>query len=163
MEKEHSYLVSMTWTGNKGEGTKNYRAFDRDHILQVQGKADIAGSSDPSFRGSPDRYNPEELLVCSISSCHMLWYLHLCSVNNIVVTAYRDEARGTMIEDADGSGRFREVELNPAITLTDEAMIGKATQLHEEAHRFCFIANSVNFPIKHRPVFTVQTGSTASR
>lgn len=146
----------MSWTGNKGEGTKNYRAFSRDHILQVSGKADIAGSSDPSFRGSPDRYNPEELLVSSISACHMLWYLHLCSVNHIVVTAYRDEAKGTMIENPDGSGFFREVELNPVITLTGSSMIARATELHEDAHRMCFIANSVNFPISHKPVFEVQ-------
>ncbi len=156
MEKEHHYSVSMVWTGNKGEGTKNYRAFSRDHIVQVSGKADIAGSSDPSFRGSPDRYNPEELLVSSISSCHMLWYLHLCSVNNIVVTGYRDQAKGTMIENPDGSGFFRAVELNPFITLTDSSMTGRATELHEDAHRMCFIANSVNFPISHKPVFEIQ-------
>ena len=146
----------MTWTGNKGEGTTNYRGYDRDHILQVKGKADIAASSDPSFRGSPDRYNPEELLVCSVSSCHMLWYLHLCSVNQIVVTEYRDEAKGTMIENADGSGFFKEIELNPLVTVTGETMIARATELHEEAHRLCFIANSVNFPIRHKPVFNVQ-------
>jgi organic hydroperoxide reductase OsmC/OhrA len=156
MEKEHHYSISMVWTGNKGEGTKEYRAYSRDHILQVTGKADIAGSSDPSFRGSPDRYNPEELLVSSLSACHMLWYLHLCSVNNIVVTGYRDQARGTMIEGADGGGHFKEVELNPSITLSETAMIGRATELHEEANRLCFVANSVNFPVTHKPVFEVQ-------
>jgi organic hydroperoxide reductase OsmC/OhrA len=156
MEKEHHYSVSMVWTGNRGEGTKNYRAFSRDHIVQVSGKADIAGSSDPSFRGSPDRYNPEELLVSSISACHMLWYLHLCSVNNIIVTGYRDQAKGIMLEGDDGGGRFKEVGRNPLITLTEAAMIGRATELHEEAHRLCFIANSVNFPVKHKPVFEVR-------
>jgi organic hydroperoxide reductase OsmC/OhrA len=155
MEKEHHYSVSMTWTGNRGEGTQNYRAYDRDHILRVEGKADIPASSDPSFRGSPSRYNPEELMVASLSSCHMLWYLHLCSVNHIVVTDYRDQATGTMMERADGSGYFREVELCPVITITEEGMISKARELHGEAKRFCFIANSVNFPVTHQPLFIV--------
>ena len=98
MEKEHLYAVTMTWSGNLGEGTRNYRVYGRDHLIRADGKPEIPCSSDPSFRGSPDRYNPEELLVSSLSSCHMLWYLHLCSVNGVVVTAYQDQARGTMKE-----------------------------------------------------------------
>jgi organic hydroperoxide reductase OsmC/OhrA len=155
MEKEHNYSVAMVWTGNLGAGTESYRAYSRDHVLRVGGKPEIPSSSDPSFRGSPDRYNPEELLICSLSSCHMLWYLHLCSVNGIVVTAYQDQACGTMIEKSDGSGYFKEVVLSPMITLTDEAMTGKAMELHEEANRRCFIAASVNFPVIHKPVFKV--------
>ncbi|HEX9509088.1 MAG TPA: OsmC family protein [Puia sp.] len=155
MEKEHHYTTSLTWTGNKGEGTTHYRAYDRDHRIQVKGKPDIAGSSDPSFRGSPSRHNPEELFLSSISSCHMLWYLHLCSVNKIVVMDYQDEARGIMMERPDGSGYFKEVTLHPVVTLTDSAMIGKATDLHHEANKMCFIANSCNFPIRHEPGFRI--------
>jgi len=157
MEKEHLYTLSVIWTGNKGEGTSSYKAYSRDHTLQAGTKAVIAGSSDPSFRGSPERYNPEETFVSSISACHMLWYLHLCSVNNIVVTDYRDEARGIMMEKADGSGYFKQVELNPTITLTHADMIPRAGELHHEASKFCFIANSCNFPITHQPVFKIQT------
>jgi len=153
MEKEHHYTTSLTWTGNKGEGTANYKAYDRDHVIEVGGKPAIPGSSDPSFRGSPQRYNPEELFVSSLSSCHMLWYLHLCSVNNIVVTAYRDEAKGIMMEKADGSGYFKEVTLYPIVTLTDSTRIDRARELHHEANKLCFIANSCNFPIRHEPGF----------
>lgn len=153
MEKQHCYAIFLTWTGNKGEGTSSYKAYDRDHLIQVKGKPDIQGSSDPSFRGSPHRYNPEELLLSSLSSCHMLWYLHLCSVNHIVVVDYRDEAKGIMIERPDGSGYFKEVTLYPKVTLTDSAMTGKATELHHEANKMCFIANSCNFPIRHEPSF----------
>lgn len=153
MEKEHLYTTMLTWTGNRGEGTANYKSYDRDHVLEVKGKLPISGSSDPSFRGSPQRYNPEELLVSSISSCHMLWYLHLCSVNNIVVTDYRDEAKGLMIEKADGSGYFKEVTLYPVVTLTDNTKIDRARELHHEANKMCFIANSCNFPIRHQPEF----------
>ncbi len=167
MEKEHHYLVSMVWTGNLGEGTQSYRGYSRDHEIRVEGKADIDGSSDPAFRGSANRYNPEELLVSSLSACHMLWYLHLCSINQIVVTDYRDQAKGTMLEGDDGGGHFKEVVLNPTVTLKSvsgkgvgvgdeaatEAMMEKAKALHEEANTLCFIARSVNFPVRHVPVF----------
>lgn len=159
MAKEHHYSTQLNWTGNRGEGTSDYKAYDRDHVLTAGGKPEIPGSSDPSFRGSPDRYNPEELLVGSLSSCHMLWYLHFCSVNGVVVVDYRDYAEGTMIEAADGNGRFSVVVLRPVVTVSEASMIEKAMALHEEAHRFCFIANSCNFPVKHVPeVMVVDEG-----
>src|SRR6201992_4396020 len=107
MEKKHHYITHIMWTGNKGEGTTTYRAYDRDHIIYANNRPAIPASSDPAFRGNPQRYNPEELLVASLSSCHMLWYLHLCAVNGVVVVDYRDLATGTMVENADGSGYFR--------------------------------------------------------
>ena len=141
----------MVWAGNQGTGTSSYTAYSRDHILQAPGKPEIAGSSDPSFRGSPDRYNPEELFVSTLSSCHMLWYLHLCAVNGIVVTDYRDEAKGIMTETADGGGRFTEVVLYPVVTVGSAGWIGRAMELHQEAGEKCFIANSVNFPVRCVP------------
>jgi len=158
MEKTHNYTTVLTWTGNKGAGTASYMAYDRDYILTAAGKPEIPGSSDPSFRGNRERYNPEELLVASLSSCHMLWYLHLCSVNKIVVVDYRDQAEGVMVEKADGSGYFREVTLRPLVTITDAAMVEKATALHHEAHKYCFIAASMNFPVHHQPEFNVVQG-----
>jgi len=155
MEKTHHYTTDLRWTGNKGEGTVNYKTYDRDHIHSVAGKPEIPGSSDPSFRGNRERYNPEELLVASLSSCHMLWYLHLCSVNNIVVVDYRDRAEGLMMEKPDGSGYFKEVILRPVIAITDASRIEKATALHHEASKLCFIANSMNFPVHHQPEFKV--------
>jgi len=155
MEKTHHYTTILTWTGNKGEGTSGYRAYGRDHILSVAGKPDLPASSDPSFRGNPARYNPEELLVASLSSCHMLWYLHLCSVNDIVVVDYQDRAEGIMMEKEDGSGYFKEVTLRPVITITNPDRIERARELHHEANRLCFIANSVSFPVKHEPEFKV--------
>jgi organic hydroperoxide reductase OsmC/OhrA len=155
MEKAHHYTTILNWTGNKGEGTAHYRAYDRDLVVSVAGKPDLPGSSDPSFRGNPQRYNPEELLVASLASCHMLWYLHLCSVNNIVVMEYQDRSEGVMMEKADGSGYFREVILRPVVTITDAGQIEKAKELHHEANRLCFIASSVNFPVHHQPEFRV--------
>ena len=146
--KEHHYETHITWTGNAGEGTKNYKNYKRDHTITAPGKPPVLASSDPAFRGDAGRYNPEELLVASLSSCHMLWYLHLCAVNHIVVSQYEDDARGVMSEKADGSGEFLEVTLRPQVTVAADTDLAKALALHDEAHRYCFIANSVNFPVK---------------
>ncbi|MCU1264068.1 MAG: peroxiredoxin [Acidobacteria bacterium] len=150
-QKEHSYSVNIRWTGNLGPGTANYRAYKRDHEISAPGKPIVPGSSDPNFRGDKTRYNPEELLVASLSTCHMLWYLHLCSEAGIVITDYRDEAAGTMVETKDGGGHFTQVTLRPEITYDGEYDRELALSLHERAHHLCFIANSVNFPVLCEP------------
>jgi len=153
--RTHTYDVTVTWTGNRGTGTGSYRDYDRAHDVTAEGPPPLAGSADPAFRGDPSRWNPEQELVAALSQCHMLWYLHLCAVNDVVVTAYTDTAHGTMTES--GAGRFTEVVLRPKITVTDAGMIDKATSLHSEANAMCFIANSVNFPVLHEPEITVQS------
>lgn len=153
--KQHHYKTTITWTGNRGQGTAGYTAYDRNHTIAAAGKPIIPASSDPGFRGDATRYNPEELLVASLSTCHMLWYLHLCSVNGVVVVSYVDDATGTMEETNDGGGRFTEVTLFPVITVAKKEMIEKADELHAEANRLCFIANSCNFPVHHKPVFKI--------
>ncbi len=149
--REHLYQTSLKWTGNKGQGTKSYRTYDRAYEIQVEGKPIIQGSSDPAFRGDRTKYNPEELLVASLSSCHLLWYLHLCSEAGVVVVDYQDRATGKMSETKDGSGKFTEVILQPEVTISPESNLEKAEELHEKAHKFCFIANSVNFPVLCQP------------
>lgn len=151
----HHYTTTVRWTGNKGEGTASYRAYERNHIITAPDKAEISGSSDPAFRGDKTKYNPEELLVASLSSCHMLAYLHMCVLGGVVVTDYTDDASGVMVETPDGGGHFTEVILYPVVTVADASMIEKANELHDKAHKVCFIANSVNFPVKHVPVARV--------
>ena len=155
MDKEHHYEIDMVWTGNLGEGTKTYRVYERSHEYRIAGKPVIAGSSDPAFRGDPSKHNPEDLLVCSLSSCHMLTYLHLCAVGGVVVVAYEDHATGTMTELPNHGGHFTEVVLRPVVTVTDASMIEKANNLHHQAHELCFVAASVNFPVKHEPISKV--------
>jgi organic hydroperoxide reductase OsmC/OhrA len=155
MSKKHHYKLNLIWTGNLGSGTSSYNAYSRDHEINAEGKPVLLSSSDPSFRGNKSRYNPEELLVASLSSCHMLWYLHLCSVNGVVVIDYVEEATGTMQETAEGSGAFTEVSLNPVVTVANEDMIELAQSLHSKANELCFIANSCNFPVYHNPQFKV--------
>lgn len=155
--KNHHYKTTIHWTGNKGTGTSGYRDYERSHTISAENKAVIEGSSDPAFRGDRTKYNPEEMLLSSLSSCHMLWYLHFCSEAGIIVTEYIDEASGIMAETANGSGHFTEVTLHPRVTVAEASMIEKAEQLHHKANEYCFIANSVNFPVKHIPVMLVES------
>jgi len=155
-EKDHSYQVTVRWTGNQGQGTRTDTGYKRDHEIIAAGKELIPGSSDPNFRGDPTRYNPEELLVASVSTCHMLWYLHLCSSAHIIVTDYQDSASGSMKETSDGGGHFTEVMLRPAIIVAAGADLDLAHTLHEKAHHLCFIAQSVNFPVRCDPSIKVE-------
>ena len=156
MDKTHHYSLVVEWTGNTGEGTKDYRGYERSHIISVENKVAIAGSSDPAFRGDKKKHSPEDLFVASIAACHMLWYLHLCSDAGIIITGYIDQATATMVETSNGGGRFTQVTLNPTVTITNESMMANAETLHQKANELCFIASSCNFPIYHKPVISVK-------
>jgi len=148
MARTHSYEATVVWTGDRGSGTSAYDAYSRDHEVRIDGKPTILSSADPTYRGDPGRHNPEDLLLAALASCHMLWYLHLCTDAGIVVTGYEDRATGTMVADKDG-GRFTEAVLHPRVTVAAGADRMKAEALHADASRLCFIANSVNFPLRH--------------
>ena len=156
MEKQHHYNATIVWTGNNGTGTDNYKSYERSHKIIIENKSDILCSSDPAFRGDKTKHNPEELLVSAVSSCHMLWYLHLCSEAGVVVLDYTDSATGIMDEGSNGSGRFTKVTLNPVVTVTENTMVDKANELHKKANELCFIANSVNFPVTHHPTAKIK-------
>ena len=158
MSKSHRYATTLTWTGDTGEGTASYRAYERAYEVAAEGKPVLLGSSDPSFRGDPGRWNPEELLLASISACHQLWYLHLCAVNGVVVVAYRDEAQAVMVEDETGGGRFERATLRPHVTIAGGSDPAKALDLHHEANAKCFVANSLNFPVAHEASVEVKPG-----
>ncbi len=147
--KEHNYQATIEWTGNLGEGTSGYKSYERSHSIKINSKAVIEASSDPSFQGDPSKHNPEELFLASLSSCHMLWFLHLCSVEGVIVIDYMDKATGIMQEEKNGSGRFTKVVLHPEVTVTEERMAAKLDSIHHKANQMCFIANSCNFPVKH--------------
>jgi organic hydroperoxide reductase OsmC/OhrA len=156
--QEHGYEVEVHWTGNTGGGTTGYRDFERSHDMRVEGKPVLTGSADPAFRGDASRWNPEELLVSSLSQCHMLWYLHLAAVAGVVVVDYTDRATGTMVMAPDGGGDFTEVVLHPEVTVRSADMVEKAGPLHAEANAKCFIARSVRFPVHHEPRTVVAEG-----
>lgn len=156
MSKIHTFSTSLAWEGANGHGTTSYTAYSRSHSIHSKGKLTLPCSSDLAFRGDSNRYNPEELLIASLSSCHMLWYLHLCADAGVVITEYTDNATGTMAEEANGSGRFTEVILNPVVTVKGVAMELKALELHDKAHAMCFIAKSCNFPVRHTATVKVE-------
>lgn len=155
VRRTHRYDMTVAWTGNRGTGTSGYRDYGRDHEIAADGRPAINGSSDPAFRGDKTRWNPELELLAALSQCHLLSYLHVCTTAGVVVTAYEDSPYGTMAETEDGGGRFTEVVLRPRVMVADEAMAAKAQELHEEASEKCFIASSVNFPVRHEPSVTV--------
>lgn len=152
---EHHYALSVTWTGNRGTGTSGYRDYARDVTISIEGKPELLASADRPFRGDPTRWNPEDLLVAALAECHLLSYLHACVTAGVVVTSYRDEATGVMREDGAGAGAFVEVTLHPHVTVADASMVEAAQQAHHQAHEWCFIANSVNFPVHHEASVTV--------
>ena len=154
MHVEHHFAIDVEWTGNRGEGTADYRAYDRDNVISARGKAPIAGSSDRAFRGNPERWNPEELLIAALSECHLLSYLHVAASNGIVVVEYTDAATGTMEQSSNGGGRMTSVTLRPRVTIASgDPAIARA--LHSEASEKCFIAASVNFAVHHEPEIVV--------
>ncbi|MEQ6900217.1 OsmC family protein [Nocardioides sp. YIM 152588] len=151
---DHHYRLDVAWQGNRGSGTSGYRDYGRDVLLSAAGKPDLEASADPTFRGDAARWNPEELLVAALSQCHLLSYLHSAVRHGIVVTEYVDEPVGTMSQVGQG-GHFVEVVLRPRVTITDAGLVGAATQIHAEASANCFIAASVNFPVRHEPTVVV--------
>ncbi len=158
--KQHRYAVTTQWTGSDQGPARDYESYSRAHRFAIPGKPDIAGSSDPNFMGDASRHNPEELLVAALSGCHMLWYLHLCTVKGVVVEAYEDAADGIMVEEP-RNGRMTEVTLRPVVTISADSDAGRAEQLHARAHAECFIANSMNFPVHCRPTIRKAGGTAA--
>ncbi|WP_165069022.1 OsmC family protein [Marisediminicola senii] len=160
MQLDHHYAVRLRWTGNRGAGTRDYRAYGRDHDIEAvtadaasiaTGAAPILGSSDPVFHGDATRWNPEQLLLSALSQCHLLSYLHTAVKHGVVVTAYTDSAVGTMVQTADGGGHFTSVTLSPVVTVASADMVDLAQSLHAEASTRCFIAASMNFAVLHEP------------
>jgi organic hydroperoxide reductase OsmC/OhrA len=148
---DHAYAVTVAWTGNSGDGTSSYRGYRRTHSVTADGPPELLGSADRTFHGDRDRWNPEQLLLAALAQCHMLSYLHVCVQEGVVVTEYVDRATGSMRTEADGSGRFTEAVLHPEVTVADDSMVAAATKAHARARELCFIANSVSFPVRHRP------------
>ncbi|WP_344068463.1 OsmC family protein [Microbacterium sediminicola] len=152
---EHAYAVTATWTGNRGTGTSGYRDYDRSVTLESNGKPAVLASADKPFRGDPTRWNPEDMLLAALSECHLLSYLHAAVQSGVVVTAYEDRATGVMVEDGRGGGHFRDVTLRPVVTVADASMLDAAQAAHAQANEWCFIANSVNFPVRHEATVIV--------
>jgi organic hydroperoxide reductase OsmC/OhrA len=158
MDADHRFVASVTWTGNRGSGTSGYRDYGREHIVSTAGKPDIQGSAARVFHGDIERWNPEEMLIAALAQCHLLSYLYVAVANGIVVEDYADAAEGMLVTTPDGGGRFREVVLRPVVTISagDPEV---ARRIHADANRLCFIASSVNFPVRHEPTVLTTLGA----
>lgn len=155
MAKLHDFVSSIVWTGNRGEGTRSYKGYDRTWDIAFPGRDVIHCSNDPLLGGDPDKMNPEDLLISALSACHMLWYLHLASNAGIIVTGYSDDPVGHGETLPNGAGRFLAAILRPKISVQEGANLELAAELHQKVHAFCFIARSVNFPISYEPTFNL--------
>ena len=155
MAKLHDFASAIVWTGNRGEGTRAYKGYDRTWDIFLPGKDIIHCSNDPLLGGDPAKMNPEDLLISALSACHMLWYLHLASNAGIVVTGYSDDPIGHGETLPNGAGRFLAAVLRPKISVQEGADLEFAGELHHKVHDFCFIARSVNFPVSYEPTFNV--------
>jgi organic hydroperoxide reductase OsmC/OhrA len=153
MAKDHDFTARIRWTGNRGDGTRTYRGYDRTWNIETEGKAPVECSNDPMLGGDPAKHNPEDLLIASLASCHMLWYLHLASTAKITVQSYVDDPVGHGESEPDGTGRFLAATLRPRIEVPKGTDLEKAEALHREVHKYCFIARSVNFPVSYEPTF----------
>ncbi|MCP4074055.1 MAG: OsmC family protein [Hyphomicrobiales bacterium] len=149
--KRHEYSACIKWTGNTGEGTAKYNSYKRSWQLATSGKPLVECSNDPVLGGDPAKHNPEDMLVASIASCHMLWYLHLCAVAGITVTSYKDIPLAIGEMETSGAGRFKSITLRPQIVITATSNIEKARAIHNDVHQYCFIARSINFPVEIEP------------
>lgn len=164
MAGDHFYKAKINWTGNLGTGTSAYTAYSRNHEVSGDGEKEIIkASADAVYRGEASRYNPEELVVAAVAGCHMLWYLHLCADAGVIVVEYEDEARGVLTETYNGNGKFAQITINPQVVITSDSDAEKALALHDRAHEFCFIANSMNFPVYYKPTVFFESEKAAAK
>jgi organic hydroperoxide reductase OsmC/OhrA len=148
MSRSHQYRARVAWSGAAAGPTRTYDSYSREWTAQIDGKAPLAGSADPAFRGDASLHNPEDLLLVALSTCHMLSYLALAALAKLQVLAYEDAPEATMLVER-GGGRFSDVLLRPRVTIAAGSDFALAEQLHANAHEVCFIASSVNFPVRH--------------
>jgi organic hydroperoxide reductase OsmC/OhrA len=150
-DKQHRYSARVTWTGNLGQGTSSYRAYSRNHEIAAAGKPVLPARPIRRFAAIPRATTPRN---SSSSRCPRVTCSGICICAReakISVIEYVDEASGAMAETARWGGRFTEVTLRPQVVIAPGGDLARAEELHEGAHHLCFIANSVNFPVRCEP------------
>ncbi len=146
MHLKHLFKAALNWSKDNGKSIR----YTKNHTISFEGKEALTISAAKAFKGDPSLHNPEDLLLSSLMSCHMMSYLYICAQHQIEVIDYQDQAIATLETNENGSGRFIEVRLNPQVTISNGEQIALANTLHHQAHQLCFIANSCNFPILHQ-------------
>ena len=147
----HYFKASLQWNLKSEADFKSKKIYTKNHTISFEGKESISVSAAKVFKGDPTLVNPEDLLLSSVTSCHMMSYLYVCQQNNIEILSYQDHSEAILEVNSDGSGKITKIILNPTIKIKDESKIDLAISLHKKANQLCFIANSCNFPILHHP------------
>lgn len=159
---KHSFLVDLNWPEEVTNPDQNdTKVSAKNHTISITGKEGLKVSAAKAFKGDPTKYNPEDLLLSSLTSCHMMSYLYVCQKNKIQVRSYSDHAEAILEVNSDGSGRITKVILRPTVTIPPTADINLAQSLHKEASKLCFIANSCNFEIVYEPKILVDQSSNS--
>jgi organic hydroperoxide reductase OsmC/OhrA len=149
MSFKHLFKAKLNWFSAKKEEVSTSKIYSKSHTVTIEGKPILNVSAAKAFKGDPTLYNPEDLLLSSIVSCHMMSYLYVCAQNGIEVLSYTDNAEATLEVSDNGSGRFIEVRLYPKVVIKQKEKIAEALRLHQKANELCFMANSCNFPVVH--------------
>lgn len=148
-----TYTSVLNWTGADHGATADSKTFSRDLVLKFD-NVTVTASAAPEFSGDPARVNPEEMLVGAVSSCQALTFLFLAARKGIHVVSYEDRAEGTLAQ-VDGKMRMTDIVLRPVIGLETGSDLALAEALVEKAHDGCFIANSLNSPVRIEAHFGV--------
>lgn len=147
----HLFKVALNWMKKDNISSSLSRIYTKSHHISIEGKPDLEVSAAKAFKGDPNLYNPEDLLLSSLTSCHMMSYLYCCMQYKIEVISYQDHSEATLQVNPDGSGKIVKVDLFPEIIISNSSQIELALSLHKKANELCFIANSCNFPVYHHP------------
>lgn len=154
MSDTHVFEITLTYPASTAQATPPDANFSRNNIMKSAGKHEVAASSPATFGGDDTRYNPEELMLMSLSECHMLTYLAIAAKKQMKIVRYEDRATGQL-----GMGEFgvvgktsmQRVTLHPRVTVAKGTNLDDARAMHVKAHANCFMANSVNFLITAEP------------
>lgn len=157
MSSKHIFKASLQWHHKSLAALQANPKASKNHLIHIEGKNDLSVSAAKAFKGDAALYNPEDLLLSSLMSCHMMSFLYCCNQAKIEVLHYTDQAEALLDLQSDGSGRISKVILRPHVIIADPSRINQALGLHKEANRLCFIANSCNFPIEHEPSCSAKT------
>ncbi len=146
----HRFKVDLEWSSKESNSLDKIGRTIKNHIVKIDGKEILNISAAKSFKGDATLYNPEDLLLSSLASCHMMSYLYCCSTHKIEILSYTDHAEALLEVSDDGAGRIVQVLLHPVVVIADPSQIDLALSLHTKANELCFIANSCNFPVVHQ-------------
>jgi organic hydroperoxide reductase OsmC/OhrA len=146
--KNHTFTLTVTWEKPDDSAISPRDPSLRRHRISHLGKPDISGSAAAAFHGEGERWNPEELLLASLAQCHMLTFFYLAGQEGLHIGDYTDTPEAILETHPDGSGNITEVTLKPRVSVRG-GFSGDIEALHERAHELCFIARSVNFPVRH--------------